>query len=115
VGRPKRSSSSIRSNRAGCRGREHRADREQHVAQRCDRVPPQPLVDAQQRVGQLEVGERPQAEHRDIECRRIAVAEHDAAHRAREPGQQDRRHRRGHEHEADRPPGERVAALGVLI
>ena len=38
-----------------------------HVDERGGRVRPQPLVDAQQPVGELEVGERPQAEDGDEE------------------------------------------------
>ena len=53
-------------------GRRHR---HQHVAQRRDRVLAQSLVHPQQAVGELEVGERPQAEHRDQERGNVTIPE----------------------------------------
>ena len=91
-------------------------DGHDHVGQRSDRVHADALGHAQQPVGELEVGERPQSEHRDQEGRGVAVAEDEPRQR---PGQQRRARRTAivvvSEQEADRAAGERVAALGILV
>ena len=85
------------------------ADRHQHVRQRRERVRLQPLLDPEQSVGELEVRERPHAEHRDQEDRHVAVAEDERAEGRAQRGE-DRGGDRGRdEQEADRAAGEGVA------
>ena len=88
---------------------------EHHVADARDQVGAPALVDAQQRVGDLEVGEGPQAEHAVGHEGRVARAQQ----RPREDAGEDDRHERGDgardEHEGRRAAGQAIAVHDIVV
>src|SRR6202012_2854709 len=96
VGSPKRSSARMssawrdgpRPPRSWWRSLNHKANRTTveapELPSSSPRAPAPALVDAQQPVGQLQVGERPQAQHCDAQRGDVLVAQDDPADRRRQ-------------------------------
>ena len=100
-------------------GEHHQDDRERdrhpHVRPRGEHIGARALVYAQLRVGHLQVGERPQAEGRAVDQRRVVHAEQQAGDLAREGHHQQRGHRRGPRHRGGRRTRDAFAPGGVLV
>jgi hypothetical protein len=70
---------------------------------------------AQQRVGDLEVGESPEAEHAVGHERRVARAEQRPRERTREDDRHERGDGGGDEHEGRRAAGQAIAVRDVVV
>jgi hypothetical protein len=94
---------------------DHQRNRQRDVGERRLHVGALALVGAKQCVGDLEVRERPEPEHRDVEQRRRVRSEQRARERAGQGDAEQGGDRRRDERQPDRAGGDPVAALAVVV
>ena len=92
-----------------------KSDRHRHVRARGEHVGARALVDAQLRVGHLEVGEGPQPERRAVDQLRVVEAQQQARDLAGERDHEQRRDRRRPRDRRGRRARDALAALEVLV